>query len=70
MVVVDAVVPTAGAVLPGVDPDVCRQVGMGVVDPGVDDGDDHVLAPSRRAPGLRCIDVGVDDTWNGFDDLA
>ena len=47
------------AVLAGVDPDVRREVGMGRVDAGVDDGDDDVGAAGGDRPRLGSVDVGV-----------
>ena len=54
-VVVDAV---AGD-LAGVGPDVGGQVGVGVIDAGVDDGDDDAAAAGGDVPGFRGVDVGV-----------
>ena len=54
-VVVDAVARD----LARVRPDVGGEVGVVVLDPGVDDGDDDVGAAGRRVPGRLGVDVGV-----------
>jgi hypothetical protein len=62
-VVDEAVVVVINAVagdLAGVDPDVGGEVGMGVIDAGVDDGHDDVAAAGGAVPGLGCVDVGVE----------
>src|SRR5207249_4602230 len=55
VVVVDAV---AGD-LAGVGPDVVAQVGVVVIDAGVDDGDDGGVIAGGLVPGLGGVDVGV-----------
>ena len=46
--------------LVGVHPDVCIEVRVGVVDPGVDHGDDRAIARDR-VPRLRRVDVRIGD---------
>jgi hypothetical protein len=58
-VVVDAVVLAARTRLPGIRPDVGRQVGMVVVHPGVDHRDDDGVASGCRRPGFWSIDVCI-----------
>ncbi len=41
-------------------PDVSREVGVGEIDPRIDDGDDDVPRPGRDLPGLGGVDVGID----------
>src|SRR5262249_44521471 len=70
VVVVDAVVAAARAVLPRVDPEVAGQVGMGQVDAGVDDADGDAAAAGSDAPGLARGDVGSWRTGREADHLA
>ena len=57
LVVVEAV---AGN-LPGIGPDIGRQIGMRVVDARVNHANDDGAAPGRDSPRLRSVDVGVND---------
>ena len=56
-VVVDAVRATTRAVLSGVDPRVRGEIGMRLVDAGVDHGDHDAGITGRDRPG--CVDVGI-----------
>jgi hypothetical protein len=58
-VAVAVVVEAVARDLAGVGPDVGREVGMGVVDAGVDDRDDHRRIAGREVPGLRRVDARV-----------
>jgi len=58
-VVVYPVVPAAGTVLAGVDPDVGGEIRMRVVHARVDDPDRNVWAPGGDRPCLGSVDVGV-----------
>src|SRR5262249_40877472 len=43
-----------------VDPDVLVQVGVSVIDAGVNDGNDVLEAAGRSVPGFGGVDVGID----------
>jgi hypothetical protein len=58
-VTVAVVVEAVARDLTGIRPDVRREVGVVVVDPAVDDGDDDRGIADRDLPGLRCVDVRV-----------
>jgi len=53
------VVPAAGTVLAGVDPDVGGEIRMRVVHARVDHADDDVRAPLGDLPGLERVDVRI-----------
>ena len=60
----------AAAVLAGVDPHVGREVGVRVVDAGVDHRDRHTGAAGRDVPRLGGVDVGVRRAREAVDRLA
>src|SRR5262249_56572085 len=58
-VTVAVIVPAVAGNLAGVGPDVGRQVGVGVVHAGVDDGDNGGGGAGEDVPGGRGADVGA-----------
>jgi hypothetical protein len=42
-----------------IHPDICSEVRVGIHDPGIDDGDDHVPGSCGDGPCLRCVNIGV-----------
>ena len=68
-VVVDPVGLAPGSALAGVGPDVRREVGLGVVDAGVEDPHGHGRIPGGEVPRLRGVDVRVDRAGHVADRL-
>ena len=69
-VVVDVIRAAAVAVLSGVDPRVRGEIGMRLVDAGVDHGDHHAGISGRDRPGCVHVGVRVGGAGPAVDELA